>query len=741
MNPDWLASTATYLQVTIRVPDDLAQANSFYYVLLSVWDNAGSYDQIGLANDYGTWGLAYSWTSYCAGTYYYSPDALTLQPGQSYDFVMSVSSGQVVFAAYYTSNATLVWSYSADTGGTDFQIGEFYSCDFGLAEDYTNYEEVYNTPGPVPPYEFFFTYNYVGSSLETSWSKWLVSAPSVVNVFPNDADVAIANEPYYLAFTNGLDSTIVKPTSSMDTFYWNVSVIDLSSDSPIYLAGYSVPGAWILNISNSEGPPPFTSEFSFAIPSTAPDGLYYIGLVAFDGSGSYSQVTLVVQVASTYRVTFSEVGLPPGTGWGVDFTSGPYSSAGTSGASSFEIPFLNGTYGFIVWAVRGYVASPAGGTFTVQGRPADINLTFTSTVTYDVDWYEVGLPAGAAWTICVPGPEGGCATVEAPGGYVLGVFNNGSYSYNISTSDVSYLPSTPSSAFVVDGTNQSIYVGFIEAYAVTFNETGLPSQTSWSVMLNGATGTSTGTSITFSASNGTYVFLITPVAGYTAQPGAGSVTVNGTNVQVRPIFSPMTYTVTFAETGLPSGINWTVTVNGVSMRLTINAASINGLMWTGLPNGTYTYSIAAVSGWHQITIADSGSVAVSGASVTEPTLAYTQVTYSVTFATGGLPSGTTWSVTLNGVTTSNTSSTIAFVEPNGTYSYAISDVQGWHQSTLSVRRNGDNLGIPSQRARVGVHPGDVLGNVRDRWSSVRDNLVSHAQRGYDVQHILYDRFR
>ncbi|MEM3192147.1 MAG: hypothetical protein QW292_08675, partial [Candidatus Parvarchaeota archaeon] len=48
-----------------------------------------------------------------------------------------------------------------------------------------------------------------------------------------------------------------------------------------------------------------------------------------------------------------------------------------------------------------------------------------------------------------------------------------------------------------------------------------------------------------------------------------------------------------------------------------------------------------------------------------------QATYPVTFSETGLPSGTSWSVTLNGVPESSTTSTITFTEPNGVYSFSV----------------------------------------------------------------------
>ncbi len=59
---------------------------------------------------------------------------------------------------------------------------------------------------------------------------------------------------------------------------------------------------------------------------------------------------------------------------------------------------------------------------------------------------------------------------------------------------------------------------------IVFQESGLPSGTSWSVTMNGQTLTSTTSSITFSGvPSGTYTFSVT-ASGYTANPSTGTVT-------------------------------------------------------------------------------------------------------------------------------------------------------------------------------------------------------------------------
>ena len=130
------------------------------------------------------------------------------------------------------------------------------------------------------------------------------------------------------------------------------------------------------------------------------------------------------------------------------------------------------------------------------------------------------------------------------------------------------------------------------------------------------------------------------------------------------------YPVTFAETGLASGTTWTVSMNGQTF------ASGTGTMSFVEPNGTYAYSVGAVSGYTPTPSA--GSVTVNGASQTISLLfsAVPVTTYPISFAESGLPSGTTWSVTLAGSTQSATGS-IAFTEPNGTYSYTVGSISGY----------------------------------------------------------------
>ena len=77
-----------------------------------------------------------------------------------------------------------------------------------------------------------------------------------------------------------------------------------------------------------------------------------------------------------------------------------------------------------------------------------------------------------------------------------------------------------------------------------------------------------------------------------------------------------TYSVSFDETGLTSGIQWNVTLNGVSENSTTSVITFSDI------NGNYTYTVAILSGFSSSP--SSGTVTVNGANVAE-TITFTQV--------------------------------------------------------------------------------------------------------------------
>lgn len=225
-------------------------------------------------------------------------------------------------------------------------------------------------------------------------------------------------------------------------------------------------------------------------------------------------------------------------------------------------------------------------------------------------------------------------------------------------------------------------------YPVIFTESGLASGTTWSATLNGNSESSTTTAILFSyVPNGTYGYTVGSVPGYSASPASGTVTMSGGLQVVSISFTPIPgkYTVTFTESGLPTGTSWSVSLGG-----TLESSTTATIVFSGIGNGSYSYSVGSVAGY--TSNPSSAPVTVRGAT---DSLAITFApagtrTYSVTFAESGLPPGTSWSVTLNGAPETSTGGTGLFAEPNGTYSYSVGKVAGYSAapSSGSVRVSG-----------------------------------------------------
>ena len=90
---------------------------------------------------------------------------------------------------------------------------------------------------------------------------------------------------------------------------------------------------------------------------------------------------------------------------------------------------------------------------------------------------------------------------------------------------------------------------------------------------------------------------------YVANSGSGTISVISTSSVVK------LYTITFIESGLPSGTTWTVALNGTIETSTTDTISFNE------PNGTYYFSIENVSGY--AAIPSFGKIIVSGKNVTQ----------------------------------------------------------------------------------------------------------------------------
>ena len=185
-------------------------------------------------------------------------------------------------------------------------------------------------------------------------------------------------------------------------------------------------------------------------------------------------------------------------------------------------------------------------------------------------------------------------------------------------------------------------------------------------------------------------------AGTAYDQADGEIFVANGNANSVSVVSDGTHgSITFTESGLPTGTNWSLVWNGTS-----SATKTTSLTLTE-PNGTYTYSIGNVTvGGHKYLPSPSlGSITISGASLTQSITFVGPPTYSATFPESGLPAGTNWSVTLNGTTNSTTTYKITFghLSNNSTgYTFSVHRLVGYTASPSSgqVVINGANVTTP-----------------------------------------------
>ncbi len=310
---------------------------------------------------------------------------------------------------------------------------------------------------------------------------------------------------------------------------------------------------------------------------------------------------------------------------------------------------------------------------------------------------ESGLPAGVTWAVSADG-----YTMTSSTSTILFDLSNGTYSYLID--GIPGFHTSPVTGTVsLTGNGASVTVEWMQTvYQVTFAEKGLPSQYAWSMELGGKYQSSSTVQSVFSVPNGTYSFVIYSSGKYNATPPDGTLTVQGSDISMQVQYSTETFTVNFAESGLPSGMNWNVMLSGDSPASYAKTVSGSTESYT-VPNGTYSYSVGGIPGYHASSYG--GQVSVFGSGVTIH-ITWTEVTYVVVFNESGLPVGTTWWVNItSGLSEKSNGQSLTFSLPNGTYSYSVAS------SNKEWRSAGGNLAVSNGSSAVGIFFGKVLYRV------------------------------
>jgi hypothetical protein len=491
-------------------------------------------------------------------------------------------------------------------------------------------------------YETGGSYSYAAGTINSPWPEPVTSG--TVNLTTNQTVTVRFVEHYRVGFSEtGLPSGT----------RWSVTFGGNTTSSTSYVFAFYPPnGTYSYTIGSVSGYSDHPSSGSVTV------------------SGSGQNVSVTYSTAPVYGVVFHETGLAPGTTWSVVLSG----KVGSSSTANITFPEANGTYNWSLGSLGRYSGSPSSGSVTVSGSNQTVTITYVSA--YYVFFNEVGLAPGTTWTVTL-GSQSTSSTTSTLG---FSSLRNGTYNYAVGPVN-GYTLNRSSGSVAVNGATVYIAVSYTivrGSYYVLFAETGLPSKTTWAVDLAGSWGNSSTTTDPFTETNGSYSFLIPSLVGYAPKPASGTVTVAGHNQSVYVTFRAINYTLTFTESGLPSGANWSVT-------LTIPAggsghasnASTTGSIGFVETLGYDGFSVAtSASGYYASP--SSGTVYLNGTNQTVAvTFSQGPSTYRVTFTETGLLSGTGWSVTLSGHSNASTTSSIGFYVANGTHTYGVGAVQGY----------------------------------------------------------------
>lgn len=421
---------------------------------------------------------------------------------------------------------------------------------------------------------------------------------------------------------------------------------------------------------------------------------------------------------SAFAVNFSETGLPSGSSWYVNI-SGNSKSAPSGSPISYHL--INGSYTYNATSQPAGAFVSVGDSFTVSGNASNVTVLFEKI--YNVNFIETGLPVDIKWYVVLNGISN---SNYSPGEIAFRV-PNGTYAYNISGIP-GYYPVLAMGTANVSGNNLSIYATFVNSkFSIVLDESGLPAGTPWYVNFTsgpGSLGTikqeTSGSTISIILPNGTYSYNVATGNKDYRSTGA-SFTVHGSGIHLPVYFNPVTYTVTFRETGLLSGVPWNLTVNGLryeSSQSTINLSKTNG---------TYSYTVNSTKDYTPLN--QSGEFTVRGQN--ETFYLVFQRHYTISFTETGLPAQYTsvWGVYFNGTGYHISGNYFNLSVMNGTYqilSINNSLYYGVIESNFLIV-NGSNQGIvidyrPYAFINLNVYPANA--NV------FIDGVLENTTNGY-----------
>lgn len=212
-------------------------------------------------------------------------------------------------------------------------------------------------------------------------------------------------------------------------------------------------------------------------------------------------------------------------------------------------------------------------------------------------------------------------------------------------------------------------------YNLTFVESGLPIGTKWYVYIQGngisENISSTSNTLTVSLPPGSYEYQIySPY--YVPSIAQGTIMLTSSQI-INVTFSPIQFTLTFIENGLPMGTIWGVIINGKEYTTSNNELTLS------LPYDIYQIEFLNVTGYaNNVT-----SLVLTLNKNVVVYVAYYKLEYNLTVIEYGLPFGTKWGIVINGSEYTTTENYIKLTLPLGLYEISFLNVSGYKLNVTS----------------------------------------------------------
>lgn len=586
--------------------------------------------------------------------------------------------------------------------------------------------------------------------------SYSVTSPSTYYASPAQGRVNVSSENYFIPISfhrslflvtfeeSGLPQNGSSPGSAPSV--WSVVITNDTSGQSMSVLNQGVnlsvslkDGTYAYRIVPVSG---FTSTPSYG--TLTVDNAYYLIKVIFKST----LVHMVFKEKGLFNNTLQNPGFGSyGTYWQVKLVNTTSSSYMVEGSDSSNITFWAqpGTYSYTVAAVSGFtIGANASGSLSVPAGYKQVNVSFVLSAplapqaggkTINITFSEHGLIAGTVWSVALSNSSKNSTEASLYTGNITFTVPNGTYYYRML--DVGYMhPAVASGVFAGTGKlsyNIPVYFENVSSNLVV-SQTGLPSLQPWSITIKNANNRTQQFTVPYGLlsiplENGTYYYHVETSGTFASLNNlSGSFVINGTEVGLNLSFSTFYHAVKINEFGLSRGTTWSFAIlgeNGTSISYTSNFGTFSA----NLPNGTYL--LRFVQSGNMTPFPSSVYFVVTGSSVLVENVTFTQDLEQVSFIENGLPLGTSWSVTLGGMTQVSTLGAITFTVPQGTYDYRILSVGNMMPSPyssavfVSTFAQTINVAFHSQVFPVEIHESGLPNGTT--WSiSLNDQTLTSS---------------